>query len=84
MTGGQDDSGRIARLAQSRRHLEPVDAGKLDIEQHQLRPQPLRLRDSRLTIDGFAHDPDSSRLEQRTGNLPEPLVVVDDQDGQRH
>lgn len=23
-------------------HLEPVDAGKLNIEQHQLRPQPLR------------------------------------------
>ena len=80
VAGGQDDSGRIARLAQPRRHLEPVDAGKLNIEQHLLRPQPLRLGDSRLTISGLAHDPDASRLQQRTGDLPEALVVVDDQD----
>jgi hypothetical protein len=84
VAGGQDDSGRITCRTQSRRHLESLDAGGLNVEQHQLRPQPLRLRDSRLTIDGFAHDPDASRLQQRTGNLPEALVIVDDQDSKRH
>jgi len=84
MAGGQDDSGRIARPAEPRRYLKPVDARKLNIQQHQLRPQPLRLGDSRLTISGFAHDLDSIRLKQCTGNPAEARVVVDDQDGERH
>jgi hypothetical protein len=45
VTGGQDDCGRVCRLAEPGRHLEPVDTGKLNIEQDKLRPQPLRLGD---------------------------------------
>lgn len=74
----------MAGLAQPRRHLEPVNTGKLNIEQDKLRPQPLRLGDGRLTINGLAHDLDPVRLKQLTGNLPETLMIVDDQDGERH
>ena len=75
---------RIARLAEPRRHLEPVDAGKLYIKQVKLRPQPLRLGDSRLAVSGLADDLDPLRLKQRAGHLPEALMVIDDQDGQLH
>jgi len=84
VAGGQDDGRRIARLAEPRRHLEPVDIGKLNIQQDKLRPQPLRLGDSRLTVSGLADDLDPLRLKQRPGHLPEALMVIDDQDGQLH
>src|SRR5262249_35210835 len=84
VAGGQDDGRRIARLTEPRRHLKPVDAGKLNIKQDKLRPQPLRLRDSRLTVSGLADDLDPLGLKQRAGNLPEVLMVVDDQDGELH
>src|SRR5262249_19303891 len=84
VAGGQDHSGRITRLAELLRNLEPVDVGKLDVQQHQLRPQPLRLGDSRPTVSRFAHDLDAIRLQQPPGNRAEPDVVVDDQNGQRH
>ena len=84
MAGGQDHSGRIARLAELHRHLEPVDARKLNVKQDKLRSQLFRLPNSRLAVSGLAHNLDSIRLKQDTGDLPEPLVVVDDQDGQWH
>src|SRR5215469_10236167 len=84
VAGSQDNSGRVARLAEPRRHLEPVNAGKLNIKQDKLRPQPLRLGNSRLTISGLAHDIDPVRLKQLTGNLPETLMVINDQDSERH
>ena len=84
MAGSQDDSGRVIRLAEPRRHLEPVNIGKLNIKQDKLRPQPLRLGDGGLTISRFPHDLDPIRLKQLTGNPPETLMVVDDQDGERH
>jgi hypothetical protein len=74
----------VPRLAEPRRYFEPVNAGKLNIKQDKLRPQPLRLGDSGLAISGLAHDLDPIRLKQRTGHLPEALMVVDDQDGERH
>src|SRR5262245_30642678 len=84
VAGSQDDSGRVTRLAEPRSHLEPVDTGKLNIKQDKLRPQPRRLGDSRLTISGLAHDLDPIRLKQLADNLPETLMVIDDQDGERH
>src|SRR5262249_36961764 len=84
VTGRQDNGRRSARLPQPRRHLKPVNTGKLNVEQAELRPQPLRLGDGRLAVNGLAHDLDPVRLKQVTGDLPEALVIVDDQDGERH
>ena len=86
VAGGSDDSGRIARLAQSRRHSRTRRCREAEHRAApQLRPQPLRssvIADSPSVASPTTRMP--SRLQQRTGNLPEALVVIDDQDGKRH
>jgi hypothetical protein len=46
------------------------------VEQDELRPQPLRLDDSRLAISRLADNLESTGLEQRAGILTNALVVV--------
>jgi hypothetical protein len=74
----------MACLFESARNLETVDAGKLDVEQDELRPQSLHFCDSRFTVGGLPDDLESLRLEQLASNAAEALVIVHDQNCARH
>jgi SAM-dependent methyltransferase len=73
----------FARM-ESRRHLEPVEVWKLDVEQDEARTQPLRFRDGRPPIRRFPDYLESISLEQCAEGAPGVCVVIDDQDRSRH
>ena len=64
--------------------VKAVDVGKLDVEQHDVRAQPLELDERRPSVGGSSQDYEPLRLEQRAHRLPEGLVVVDDQHRRAH
>ena len=82
--GDQHHGGRLGRCGQPLGHGEAVEVGKLDIEQHDVRAQPLGFDERRPSVGGFSQDGEPLRLEQRARRLPERFVVVDDQHGRTH
>ena len=67
------------------RHVEPVEAGHLDVEEDHVRPQPLQLVerfDAVLGLAGHGHALDLPELEAQL--VTRQLLVVDDQRSQFH
>jgi hypothetical protein len=58
---------------------ESVDVRKLNIEQHDIRPQPPSLRDGLCTIRGLC-DLEAGPLEHPPGETAESGMVVNDKD----
>jgi NAD(P)-dependent dehydrogenase (short-subunit alcohol dehydrogenase family) len=56
-----------------------ADAGKLDVQQHDLRTEPLGLRDGLGSVPGLTNDGVPVGLQQCPRRATELLVVIDDQ-----
>ena len=82
---GHEDDGRLVRLAQRRHHLEAVQAGHLDVEQHQVGGMlPDRLH-GLLSIGAGRHDVGVRLgLEQPDQALPSDRLIVRHHHSQRH
>jgi len=65
-------------------HREPVDARELDVQQHDLRPEPLGLGDGLGSVPGLAHHGVAVGLQQRSRGVTELLVVINDQNRHAH
>ena len=74
-----DDGRRVGAARQPGGDLESVHVRKLDVEQHQAWPQPRRLDQRRLAIDGLADDVEPLRFKQCARPAAKLFVVVDDQ-----
>jgi len=61
------------------RHREPVDTGELDVQQHDLRTEPLGLRDSLISVPGLTNHGVPVGLQQCPRRATELLVVINDQ-----
>ena len=72
---------RRIEVAQALEHLEAVDVGHPQVEQHHVGPQPLDRVERRLAAVGFADQLEAAVEPDRAGHAaPEHGTVVDDQD----
>jgi hypothetical protein len=60
---------------------EPIQVGQLHVEQDHGRPEPWHLIERGAPISGLGDDVETCHLQQVTSEGPEPVVVVDDEDG---
>ena len=72
---------RRIEVAQALEHLEAVDVGHPQVEQHHVGPQPLDRVERRLAAVGFADELEAVVEPDRAAHAaPEHGTVVDDQD----
>jgi hypothetical protein len=69
---------------QPRGHRKAVQVGKLNVEQNDLRSEPLDRGERLGAVGGFTDDREPLCLEQRARRLAEIVVVVHDQHGRAH
>jgi hypothetical protein len=70
---------RIAPPGQSLRNLKTIDAGQLDVQEHDARMKPVYKDERRHTVFRLANDIEPFSLQQRPGRRPEARMVVHDQ-----
>ncbi len=82
--GYEHDSWSVRLSSQSLGDLETIDAGQLDVEQHDLGMEEGCGSERGRRILGFADNRETLRLQQGPGERSEASVVVDDQHRKRH
>src|SRR5256885_9560064 len=81
--GEHDDGGRL-HAGEPRRDVEPIQVGKVHVEQHELGVQLGRRLQRGGPALGLADHVEPLGLEEQAGARAERRVVVHDQDGMRH
>jgi hypothetical protein len=78
-TRGQYNSGGRPTAGEALRDLEPIDAGELNVEQHNVWMQLVHSLQCRLAIGSLACHLEPLRIEHDPRKAPKVGMVVDDQ-----
>ena len=79
--GGQDDEGAALETSGD---FDAVDVGQAHVEQDEIGPQPIRVRDPIGAGRALTDHVEPVGFEQGPGGLPESGVIIDYEDGLRH
>jgi len=82
--GGEYDGGRVLRLCEPPRDVEPRNVREQHVEQNGLRPEPQRCVDRAGPVRRLADDGEACFFQQATRELPKGRMVVDDQHSPVH
>jgi hypothetical protein len=82
--GYEYDNRWVGKAGQQLSHPEPVQIGKQHIQQHQIGPQQCRLVHCLSATSGQPDHLITTSHQQTSGQVPEPCMIVHDEDTQRH
>ena len=79
VAGGQHDHGHVAERAQAAQHVEPVEVGEAEVEDHDVGAAVGGDHDRRLAGRGLEHL-EVAAAQRRAQRAPERGVVFDEED----
>ena len=80
VAGGEEQHRHVARGAQSAAHLEAVDVGQADVEQHDLRPMLRDQLEPAFAVRGLQHS-ESGLAQVHVEQVGDVRIVLDHHDG---